>query len=137
MKLLEYLIDGVKFIVLSAIPGEKDILKWELKELDKLIKERKAQQPHYDLEEVPVLIDEAKRKLRKALEKERCDLCKERIKEALEYLDEELEIVDRTHKIASALERLRARGVLPRDKRWEELSKEEKELVYREAGQKH
>ena len=40
MKLLEYLIDGVKFIVLSAIPGEKDILKWELKELDKLIKER-------------------------------------------------------------------------------------------------
>jgi len=115
------------------IPSRKDILQWELEELRR-IREELERRRNNSLEEVPKLIEDAKRKLKLAMEYEPCDLCKDRIKEALMYLNEELEVVERTHRIAQALERLKSRGVIPHNKKWDELSPEEKKLVYKEAG---
>ncbi|MCD6361226.1 MAG: hypothetical protein J7M38_10210 [Armatimonadetes bacterium] len=133
MNIFSIIANLIRFGSDFLIPSRKDILQWELEELKKIREEIERKRDGF-LEEVPKLIEDAKRKLKLAMEYEPCDLCKDRIKEALMYLNEELEVVERTHRIVQALERLKSRGVISHNKRWDELSPEEKKLVYKEAG---
>jgi len=134
MNIFSIIAEAIRWGSIFLIPGRKEILQWELEELRKFREELERKGYNTNFENVPRLIDEAKKKLKVALEYEPCSICKERIKHALQYLDEELEIVERTHKIVKALERLKSRGVIPYDKKWDDLNPEEKKLVYKEAG---
>ncbi|HDN73882.1 MAG TPA: hypothetical protein ENG16_02515 [Archaeoglobus sp.] len=91
MRLIEWLIEGVRHVILSFLPDERDLIEWELKKIDELrgkisksdlVQTQRAIEEASQIEDVEAAIEH----LKQAAKKLACPVCRALHLHMIDYL---------------------------------------------------